>query len=262
MIQQHASRTRELEITARELKGVLPLFEKGFVNQQRLSPLQRDTVRLEGEVARLAGEMDKLRSGLKEAELRLAQVEREFQATVAEELRRVQTQIVEFSEQRIALEDRLERTDVRAPRAGRVHALAPTTEGGVITPASVIAQIIPDGGKLVVDVRIQPSDIDKVRGGQVAMIKFPAFQANRTPRLEGMVTTVSPAEIVDPTPGQQGRAYFKATIEVPPGELAKLGRDRQLVPGMPAEVYIETTARSILSYLVKPLFDAMSHVGN
>jgi HlyD family secretion protein len=259
---QHIARTRELEITSRELKGVLPLFEKGFVNQQRLSPLQRDTVRLEGEVARLAGETEKLKSGLVEAELRLAQSEREFQAQVAEELRRVQTQLTEFSEQRIALEDKLERTEIRAPRAGRVHALAPTTVGGVITPASAIAQIIPDGGKLLVDVRIQPQDIDKVRGGQVAVVKFPAFNSNRTPRLEGIVTTVSPAEIIDNSPASQGRPYFKAQIEVPPSELAKLGRDRTLVPGMPAEVFIETTPRSILSYLVKPLFDAMGHVGN
>jgi HlyD family secretion protein len=114
---------------------------------------------------------------------------------------------------------------------------------------------------MVVEVRIQPQDIDKVRGGLPASVKFPAFNAKRTPRLEGIVTTVSPAQITDNSPQSQGRPYFTAQIELNPGELAKVGRDHPLVPGMPAEVYIETTPRSILSYLVKPLFDAMSLFG-
>jgi HlyD family secretion protein len=259
--QQLTARTRELEITTRELKGVLPLFEKGFVNQLRLGPLQRDAARLEGEVGRLTGDAAKAKSALLESELRLQQSDKEFQSQVADELRKVQAQIGEALENRVALEDKLARTEIRSPRKGRVHAFAPTTEGGVITPASPIAQIVPEGEKLIVEVRIQPQDIDKVRGGLPASVKFPAFNAKKTPRLEGLVTTVSPAQINDPSPAAQGRTYFTANIELPAAELAKLGREHTLVPGMPAEVYIETTPRSILSYLVKPLFDSMSHVG-
>jgi HlyD family secretion protein len=258
---QLTARSRELDITSRELKGVLPLFEKGFVNQQRLGPLQRDTARLEGEVGRLQGDAEKAKAGFVEAELRLAQSEKEFQSQVAEELRKVQAQMGELLENRASLDDKLARTEIRSPRKGRINALAPTTEGGVITPASAIAQVIPDGDKLIIEVRIQPQDIDKVRGGLTANVKFPAFNAKKTPRLDGIVTTVSPAQINDPNPTAQARTYFTAHIELPPEELARLGKEHTLVPGMPAEVYIETTPRSILSYLVKPLFDSMSHVG-
>ncbi len=258
---QLAARSRELEITARELKGVLPLFEKGFVNQQRLGPLQRDTARLEGEVGRMQGDAEKAKAGIVEAELRLAQSEKEFQSQVAEELRKVQAQMGELIENRAALEDKLARTEIRSPRKGRINAFAPTTEGGVITPASAIAQVIPDNDKLIIEVRIQPQDIDKVRGGLPASVKFPAFNAKKTPRLEGIVTTVSPAQINDPNPAAQARSYFTAQIELPPDEMRRLSKEHTLVPGMPAEVYIETTPRSILSYLVKPLLDSMSHVG-
>lgn len=253
---QLVARNREFELNERELKSVLPLFEKGFVNQQRLGPLQRDQARLDGELGRLKSDLARARAAQAEAELKLEQSEREFQSQVADELRKVQAQVTEFTEQRAALDDRLSRTLVRAPTAGRIHALAPTTVGGVIAPGSTIAQVIPEGERMIVEVRIQPQDIDKVRGGYPAAVKFPSFNAKKTPRLEGMVTNVSPAQVNDPQPN--GRPYFTAQIELPESEIARLGREHPLVPGMPAEVYIETASRSMLSYLVKPLLDTMS----
>lgn len=258
---QLLARTRELEITSRELKGVLPLFEKGFVNQQRLGPLQRDAARLEGEVGRLSGEVAKVEAGLLESQLRLAQSEKEFQSQVADELRRVEAQANEAQENLHAIQDKLARTEIRAPRSGRVHALVSTTEGGVITPASTIGQIVPEGEKLIVEARIPPQEIDKVRGGLNASVRFPAFNAKVTPRLDGIVTIVSPAQLTDPNASAQTRTYFTAQIELPASEIERIGREHRLVPGMPAEVYIETTARSIMSYLVKPLFDSMSAFG-
>jgi HlyD family secretion protein len=255
------ARSRELDITSRELKGVLPLFEKGFINQQRLGPLQRDAARLEGEVGRLTGDLAKVKAGLLESEFRLAQSEKEFQSQVADELRKVESIANEAQENMRAISDKIARSEIRAPRAGRVHALVPTTEGGVITPASVIGQVIPEDEKLIIEVRIPPQDIDKVRGGLGASVKFPAFNAKATPRLEGIVTTVSPAQLTDQNAPPQTRSYFLAQIELPPSELDRLGREHKLVPGMPAEVYIETTPRSIMSYLVKPLFDSMSAFG-
>jgi HlyD family secretion protein len=256
---QLAARSRELDLNERELKSILPLFERGFVNQQRLSPLQRDQARLDGEVGRLKSDLARSRASLAEAQMKLEQSDREFQSQVADELRKVQGQVTEFTEQRLGLEDRLARTVVRAPRAGRIHALSATTEGGVITPASAIAQVIPDGEKFVIEVRINPQDIDKVRGGLTAFAKFPALNAKRTPRLEGIVTTVSPAQVADTQPGS--KPYFTAQVELHEAELARMSREHPLVPGMPAEVYIETASRSILSYIIKPLVDAVSPLG-
>ena len=257
--QQLESRQRELDLTSRELKGVLPLFEKGFVNQARLGPLQRDQARLTGDVGRLLTDVEKAKSALTEATLKLAQSDKDFQSQVAEELRKTLSQFTEANETLAGLEDKLTRTEIRSPRAGRINALAVSTEGGVIAAGSAIAQVVPDDEKLIIEARIQPTDIDKVRGGLAAVVKFPAFNSKTTPRLEGLVTIVSAATLKDQD--QQNKPYYQVQIELPAEELAKLGREHKLVPGMPAEVYIETHSRSILSYIVKPVADLISHLG-
>ena len=126
-------------------------------------------------------------------------------------------------------------------------------------------QIIPEGERLIVDAQLQPQDIDKVRKGQAAYVRFPAFNAKTTPRLEAVVLNVSAAQLTEnQTPGQaqapssQNKSYFTAQVVLNEGEMAKLPKGHALVPGMPAEVYIELGDRSMLSYFVKPLMDAMS----
>ena len=259
MQQQLEARQRERDLNARELKGVLPLFEKGYVNQARLGPLQRDAARLEGEVGRLSTDVEKAKSAMEEATLKLAQSDKDFQSQVADDLRKAIAQYTEAGENLAGLEDKMARADIRAPRSGRVNALAVSTEGGVISPGSPIAQIVPEDEKLIIEAHIQPQDIDKVRGGLTAVVKFPAFNSKSTPRLEGLVTTVSAATLKDQD--QQNKPYFQVQVELLPEELEKLGREHKLVPGMPAEVYIETHSRSILSYVIKPLADIISHLG-
>lgn len=250
------ARRREAEISAGELASLKPLFDRGFANQQRFLPVQRDNARLEGEVGKLMSDYARAKSAHAEAQLRLAQSAKEFTQTVTDELRKVQVQLAEASEQRTALEDKLRRIEIRAPRAGRVHNLAVHTEGGVIAAGKDIMQIVPEGERLIVDAQITPQDIDKVRKGQAAYVRFPSFNAKSTPRLDGSVLTVSAAQLTDPAQGN--RSYFTAQIVLAEGELLKLPKGHELVPGMPAEVFIETGERSIMSYLVKPLLDAVS----
>jgi HlyD family secretion protein len=252
---QLAGRRKEAEINQQELATLKPLFAKGYVSQQRMAPLHREAARLEGEIGRLSAEISRGKGALAEAQLKLAQSEKDFTQQVVDELRKVQAAVNELEESRRAQKDKVERTEIRAPRSGRVHALAVHTEGGVIAPGMTLMQIIPEGEQLVVDAQLPPAEIDKVRQGLNAGVRFPAFSARVTPRIEGKVAKVSPAQITD----SQGRSYFTAQIEVPQSELKKLGRGHQLVPGMPAEVFIETSSRSILSYFLKPLTDALSH---
>jgi HlyD family secretion protein len=259
MQQQLEARRRELDFVARELKGVLPLYEKGFINQGRLSPLQRDEARLKGDVGRLVTDVEKAKSVMAEATLKLAQSDKDFQSQVADELRKALAQFTEASENLGSIEDRIQRAEIRAPRRGRINGLTVTTEGGVVQAGSPLLQVVPDDEKLIVEAKIQPQDVDKVRGGLGAVVKFPAINARSTPRLEGVVTTVSPATLKDQD--QQNKPYYLVQVELPPEELARLGAEHRLIPGMPAEVYIETNPRSILSYVVKPIADLLSHLG-
>lgn len=251
---QFQARTREYEITSQELTNVKPLYEKGFANQQRYGGLQRDAARLEGEIGRLNSDLTRSTSALAEAELKLLQSDKDYTQQVVDELKKVQAALAEQEESRTQLTDKLARTEIRSPRTGRVHALSAHTEGGVIQAGSTILQIIPEGEKLIVEAQVQPQDIDKIHQGQTASIRFSAFAAKSTPKLEGTLTNISAAQLTD----QQSKSYFTAQIEVSVEELKKLGAGHQLKPGMPAEVYIETQSRSILSYFLKPLGDIMS----
>ncbi|MCB1522177.1 MAG: HlyD family type I secretion periplasmic adaptor subunit [Hyphomicrobiaceae bacterium] len=251
---QLKSARKQLAINEKELAGIRPLFEKGYVNQQRIAPLEREAARLEGEIGRLQSEISKVQGAIMELDLRVAQSEKTFTTEVVDELRKVQAALGEQLESEKTLADRLARIEIRAPRAGLVHALQNKTIGGVVTPASPILQIIPENERLIVSAELKTEDIDKVRPGQPASIRFPSFNSQTTPRIEGEVMRVSAAELTD----ANGRSYFSADISIQPAELAKLPEGHTLLPGMPAEVYLETGSRSILSYLVKPLLDAMS----
>lgn len=252
---QLSARSSERDINDRELADIVPLFERGYVNRARLSPLQRESARLTGELGRLKAELAKLDSTLSETRLRKAQSEKQFMREVVDELGKVQAQLSEQRETQKKYADILDRTEVKAPRAGRVHSLAAHTIGGVVTPASQIALIIPQAERLIVSAQLAPADIDRVRTGLKADVLFPAFNARTTPRLKGLVARVSPAEEKD----EQGRTYYTAEIDISADELARIATDHPLIPGMPAEVFIETSYRSILSYLVKPLMDAVGH---
>ncbi len=251
---QLTARRKEREINARELASVMPLYEKGYVNQQRIGPLQREQARLDGEVGRIEAELSRMAAATAEADLRLKQSSKAFNETVVDELRKVKSALSEAREALTSQTDKLARTEIRAPRAGRVHAIAIHTEGGVITPASPIMQIVPEDERLVVEAVVAPQDIDKVRAGQTAGVRFPAFNSHTTPRLDGTVTRISPAQIID----KDGRSHYTASVEISTAELAKIGAGHELRPGMPAEVHIETVSRSILSYFLKPLSDALS----
>ena len=251
---QLESRNKELTLNELELSNVRPLFEKGFVNMQRIGPLQRENVRIRGDLINLKAQITKLKSGRTEAEARLSQVDKEYTQQAAEELQKAQAGLAEQTEQRKAISDKLARTDIRAPVAGVVHAISIHTEGGVIQPGSALLQIIPENQKLLVEAKIQPKDIDRVRSGQMATVRFSSFDSHVTPRLEGFVRKVSAAEITD----KEGKTFYTTQVEVPPSELQKLDAGHRLVPGMPAEVYLETQSRSILSYFLKPLTDMLA----
>lgn len=251
---QYAARKQERDLNAKELATVMPLFDKGYVNQQRIGPLQREAARLEGEIGNLKSETAKLKAVRAEAEARLSQADKEYSQQAAGELEKVQMSLSDERESLKSAADKLSRTEVRAPVAGVVHALAVHTQGGVVPPGGILMQIVPTGGELVVEARLSPKDIDSVHVAQGATVRFTAFDSHTTPRLHGKVRKVSAAELAD----KEGKTFFSAEVEVPSDEIVKLGPAHKLVPGMPAEIYLETPSRTILSYFMKPFTDMMA----
>jgi HlyD family secretion protein len=115
--------------------------------------------------------------------------------------------------------------------------------------------IVPEHDALVVEAKIAPHDIDHVRAGQPAYIRFTAFDQRTTPEFEGKVTIVA----ADLTREQQtGQAYFVARVALKPAGDGDESRKFTLLPGMPAEVHIRTGERTALSYFLKPIRDQVA----
>ena len=251
LVAQRDAKATEIVLIEKELEGLIKLKEQGLVPSNRVIALQRDAARLKGDRGRLGADIARAEGRIGETEIQIIQLGRERSAEVVTELRDVQARIAELAERRIAAEDQLKRVDVRAPIGGIVHDLAFHTIGGVIPAGQAILQIVPSKDVLIVEARLQPQDIDQVSPGQAATIRFPGFNQRTTPELNGTVRRVSADLMRDEAMQLE---FYKVRLRLEPGELDRLG-GRALVPGMPAEVFIQTDRRTALSYLVKPLTD-------
>lgn len=161
--------------------------------------------------------------------------------------------MAELTEKKVTAAEQLKRIDVRAPQAGVVQQLSVHAKGAVVSAGEQIMLIVPEQDALIVEVKLNPADIDKVEVGQHATLRFTNFSRQTTPELSGTVTRIAADTIKDDKAG----AYYLVRLSPDDGELTRLG-GRRLVAGMPVEAFIRTADRSMLSYLLKPLTDQAS----
>jgi HlyD family type I secretion membrane fusion protein len=251
---QQTSKVKQIEYYEDELSGLRTLFSQGLTPKGRLLNLEREAERSRGELAALTASIAGAETKLNETELAIVRLDRTFHEKVTEELRTVEAELNAFSERLVGVEDQTQRTEIRAPRRGRVLSLAVHTSGGVIKPGETLMEIVPEDDTLVVGARVSPPDIDKVIPRAPAIVRLSAFNQRTTPELTGEVQRVSADLISEAATGQ---SYYQAIVEVPPREAERL-QGLALVPGMPAEVFIQTGARTPLVYLLKPLTDSLS----
>jgi HlyD family secretion protein len=169
-------------------------------------------------------------------------------------LRSVEAELNANSERLVTSQDQADRTEIRSPRNGRVYKLAIHTPGAVVKPGEVVMEIVPEDDTLVIAAQVNPQDVDKIQAGQNATVRLSAFNQRTTPQLDGQVSVISPDMITDPV---TGRAFYQATISIPPDQIQRLA-GLTLKPGMPAETMIKTGDRSPLSYLLKPVTDSFA----
>ena len=248
---QAAAKSREIEYINLELEGVRELWKKNLVAMTRMTVLQRDAARLEGERSQLLGTTAQARGKITEIELQIMQIDQDLRTEVGKEMSEIRSKISELVERKVAAEDQLNRIDIRAPQAGKVHQLSVHTIGGVIAEGEQIMLIVPDSDALSAEVRIAPLDIDQVHLGQKAWLRFSSFNQRVTPEIEGEVTLISADQTTDQ---RTGIGYYTVRIAPLSSEVARLGAVK-LVPGMPVDAFLQTGDRTVLSYLMKPLRD-------
>lgn len=237
-----------------EIGDLSELLAEGFVDKQRLREQQRSLFRLKAEIADHESSIAQAKLEIGETELQILQLNKDFNKEVVNELAEVQTRIYELREKLTAARDRMSRTVIRAPESGMVLGMQVHTIGGVIRPATPVLDIVPGSQELVIEAQISPIDIDRVAPGKLADIRFSAFKNATTPVIEGRLTRVSADRLVNEDTGQP---YYLGRVELTEQGRRDLG-DLLLVPGMPAEVLINTGERTLLEYLIQPATNAFA----
>ena len=248
---QNKAKSRELELIHEEFNRINDLFKRKLMPVNRVLSIQRDEARIGGEVGTLVSQIAKLGGQMAESRLQIIAVDQNKFSDAQKELRDLEGRVAELQERKVAAEDQLRRVELRAPIDGIVNELSVHTVGGVVNPGEQLMMVVPSEELLSVEVRVPTADVDQVKVGGPCILHFTAFNRRTTPEIKGKVTMLSADASRE---NQTGQYYYTVRISPDPQEIANFG-DQKLIPGMPVEVFMETGARTALSYLVKPLAD-------
>lgn len=251
---QEAAKAKEIQLVAQELEGVRVLWKQNLVPISRVTSLERDSARLEGERASLVANVAQNRGRIAELELKIHQIDQDLSTEVGKEMAENRAKMSEMTERRVAAEDQLKRIDLVSPQDGRIFQRSVHTVGGVIQAGEQVMLVVPEADSLLVEAKVAPHDIDQVHVGQRAVLRFAAFNQRTTPELNGEVVHIGADVAQD---DRASEPYYSVRIRVLDGELARL-EGLQLIAGMPVEAFIQTTPRTVASFLVKPLSDQLA----
>ncbi|MCX7088246.1 MAG: HlyD family type I secretion periplasmic adaptor subunit [Methylococcales bacterium] len=223
-----------------EIKDLTDLLAQGFADKQRLRELERNYTTIIGEIATLASDIASTQMQRGETQLQIVQTEKKFQEDVATQQEEANAQLFDITERLHAVEDK----DLQAV----------INEGGVITAGKPILDIVPEDEDLIISAQVSALDIDRIKLGAIAEVRFSAFSSKTTPTMEGVISKVSADSFVNET---TGASYYLATVNLTEDSQKKLG-SLKLMPGMPAEVLINAGERTLFEYLLQPLTDAFA----
>ncbi len=248
---QAKAKQQEMVLVQQELTGVRKLYAQSLVTLSRLNALERSQVELSSDVAQLQSQTAEAKGRIAEIQLQILQLGQEARTDAGNQLNDVENRLAELRQRKVAADDQFKRVTIKAPQDGVVDKLSVHAAGAVIAPGAEILDIVPDKDRLQVEAKIRTADVDKVKPGQTAMLRFSAFNTRTTPEIKGEVEHVSADAH---TEERTGAPYYLVRVGITPAEVARLG-GLKLEPGMPVESFIQTQRRSMLSYLVKPLGD-------
>jgi HlyD family secretion protein/epimerase transport system membrane fusion protein len=244
----------QLELITEELAGKEALLRRQIVTRPEVLRLQRNVAEVEGRRGEYLGAIARAQQQIGETQIQMLQVDAERIDQVTTRLEQLRVELATVTEKLNSSIDILKRTVITAPLAGVVLNMRFKTTGGVLKPAEPILDIVPAEDMLLIDAKVSPSDIDVVRVGLSAKIQLTAYSGRSTPKLNGIVKSVSADRLFD----EGGRQpYYLARVQVDRDEIRQSNPNIELMPGMPAEVLIVTGVRTMAEYIFQPFLDAL-----
>ena len=243
------------DLVAAETENLRKLQQQGLVPESRINTNDRESARLAGELGQLTASKASAETKIGEIKLQTIQIDEEVRNQALTDLRDTDSKIAELEGRQVAAVSRLGRMVIKAPITGTIYQMSVHTEGGVVAPGETLMMVLPANDDLVLQAQVTPNDINHVHEGQPAHIRFNGFSIRLVPEINATVTQVA----ADTTrTDSQTPPFYAIRLTISAKELDKLG-DNKLKPGMSAEAFIQTEARSPFSYLVKPLTDMLAH---
>jgi protease secretion system membrane fusion protein len=243
------SRQTQLKLIQEELRNTRELVIEGYAPRNRQLELERAVADAQSSLSELRGRHEQALRAVAELEQRSLRARHAFLQEVQTQLGSVTLEVQSDADKLQALANELGRTEIAASVSGQVVGLAIQTVGGVIQPGQKLLDIVPDAEPMVLEARIAPHLIDKVRPDLITDVRFSAFANSPQLVVEGKVQSVSQDLLTDVN---SGVTYFLARVVLTPDGMGAL-QGRRLQAGMPAEVVIKTGERSLLTYLLHPL---------
>jgi protease secretion system membrane fusion protein len=247
-----SSRRGQRVVFERQLEGQRSLADEGLLARNRLLESERQYLQLAASVADDEGRLGLLEGQVREYQSRLIQQREDYQKELRAALAETRTRTADLQSRLDSARYEVSNTQIVAPAAGIVSGLAVFTRGGVVSAGEKLMDIVPLDQPLMVEGKLPVQSVDKVRAGQPVELEFMAFNRASTPRLPGLVKTVSADRLED----AQGMPYYHVEIRV---EGLEAGREvlpgMALQPGMPVTAFVKTGERTLMSYLLKPLRD-------
>ncbi len=254
LAEQRVRTQNQIEITLTELTNLQTLLDKGLVAATRVSSRQIELQRLYGVDASLRTQIAQAENQVRELELTLISQQKLRDEVIAGELAVVEAQLDLVRPQYEGTSERRKRIELLAPTSGRVVNLAASTTGGVIRPGEHIMDIVPADQALIVEARVKTGDIDKLRIGQSTRIRLSAFAQADVPEASGKIFDISADALEDE---RTGEPYYRARVKLDaqqPEAVAAL----DLVPGMPADLFVNTGERAVIAFLSQPISDRLA----
>lgn len=239
---------------AAEVAELRDLLKDGYIDKQRLLEQERSLDSVRAEAAEHQSEITRIELQINETKLQILQLDKQFSADVVAQLSEVQSQAYNLEQQMLALQERMNRVIIRAPDDGMIIDMKVHTIGGVIGQGTPLLDIVPSASDLIIEAQVSPMDIDRVEVDTPADVRFSVFNSATTPVIKGVVTHISGDRLINE---DTGMPYYLARVQLT-GEGMELLGNRTLVPGMPAEVLINTGERTLFQYLMQPVDNAFA----
>ncbi|RVT83143.1 HlyD family type I secretion periplasmic adaptor subunit [Inhella crocodyli] len=241
-----AAAERGLELSQQELTRTRPLLASGAVSEVDIIKLERDLARSRGDAEQATAQIARVSAAVAEAQRKVSETELAFRNEARKELADSLGKLNALTESAVALNDKVDKSQIKSPVRGRIQRLLANTVGGVVQPGKDLVEVVALDDALVLEAKVNPRDIAFIHPGQPAMVKFTAYDFSVYGGLEATVENISPDTVVD----EKGNAFYVVRVRT---LKSKLGDQLPIIPGMTAEVDVLTGSKTILSYLLKPV---------